>query len=131
MASAFSLLPEAPQMGMTDIKAKVVNPADVSKSVKLKFLIDSGAVYSVVPRKVLEKVGIKPRTTKTFSLADGKDIERQMGIAQFEYAGEITAGPVIFGEKGDAILMGATTLEGFGLVLDPIRRELRPIPLRM
>ena len=49
-----------------------------------------------------------------------------MGIAGFEYLGERTAAPVIFGEEGDAALMGATTLEGFGFVLDPFRRGQRP-----
>ena len=54
-----------------------------------------------------------------------------MGIAGFEYLGEITAAPVIFGEKGDAALMGATTVGGFGFVLDPFRRELRPMSMRL
>ena len=36
---------------------------------------------------------------------------------------------VIVGEPGDDPLLGATTLEGFGLVLDPFRRELRPMAL--
>jgi hypothetical protein len=36
---------------------------------------------------------------------------------------------VIFGEEGDSPLLGSTTLEGFGLILDPFRRELRPLPM--
>jgi hypothetical protein len=36
---------------------------------------------------------------------------------------------VIVGEPGDDPLLGATTLEGFGLVLDPFRWELRPTSL--
>jgi hypothetical protein len=54
-----------------------------------------------------------------------------MRIAGFECLGESTCAPVIFGEEGDASLMGATTLECFGFVLDPFRRELRPMSMRI
>ena len=39
--------------------------------------------------------------------------------------------PVIFGEPGDAVLLGVVALEILGLVFDPLRRELRPAVLRM
>jgi hypothetical protein len=37
--------------------------------------------------------------------------------------------PVIFGDKGDASLVGALTLDALGLMVDPLRRELRPLPM--
>ena len=118
-------------MGITTIHARVANPADVSRSAEVEFTVDSGAGYSLVPRTMLQSLGIEPHTTKRFYLANGESIEREMGIAVFEYINERTAAPVIFGEEGDAALMGATTLEGFGFVLDPFRRELRPMPMRL
>jgi clan AA aspartic protease len=118
-------------MGLTSITAKVSNPIRPAKSVDVEFLVDSGAVYSVVPRKVLKKLGIKPERTQRFFLADGEGIARQVGIAMFEYAGQRAAAHVIFGEENDSALMGATTLEGFGFVLDPFSRELRPMLMRM
>src|SRR5205823_6047163 len=118
-------------MGMTTIKARVFNPAESPKTVELTFTVDSGAGYSVVPENVLQELGIEPHTIKSFFLANGDEVRRKMGIAGFEYLGEITASPVIFGEEGDAALMGATTLEGFGFVLDPFRRELRPMSMRL
>ena len=36
---------------------------------------------------------------------------------------------MIFGEKGDSNLLGAFTLEALGLSLDPLRRELKPLPM--
>ena len=118
-------------MGITTIDARVFNPADPSRKVELKFTVDSGAGYSVVPATALQELGIKPHTTKRFYLANGDGIERRMGNAGFEYLDEIAHAPVIFGEEGDAALMGATTLEGFGFVLDPFRRELRPMSMRI
>ena len=76
-------------------------------------------------------MGIEPHTTKIILSGQRDEVRRKMGIAGFEYLGEITASPVIFGEEGDAALMGATTLEGFGYVLDPFRRELRPMSIRL
>ena len=114
-------------MGITTIDAKVYNPAARSHFTELKFTVDSGSGYSLVPRSVLQLLGIEPHTTKRFYLANGDAIERQMGIAGFEYLGEITAAPVIFGEDGDVALM----LECFGFVLHPFRRELHPMPMRI
>jgi clan AA aspartic protease len=118
-------------MGITTIEAKVFNPADSSKKVELRFTVDSGAGYSVIPEHVLRDLKIEPNRTQSFFLANGDEIKREMGVACFEYLEIITAAPVIFGREGDAALIGATTLEGFGFVLDPFRRELRPMSMRL
>ena len=39
------------------------------------------------------------------------------------------AAPVIFGEPGDSNLLGVVTLEALGYVLDPLKRELRALPM--
>jgi hypothetical protein len=36
---------------------------------------------------------------------------------------------VIFGEKDDSTLLGIVTLGALGLILDPFKRELRPLPM--
>ena len=116
-------------MGLTHVEATVTNPAHPRKSKKLSLLVDSSAVYSVVPKTVLSKLGLKPHSTKTFMLADGSEIKRKVGDAVFKLNGHQGASPVIFGEKGDSTLLGTVSLEALGLLLDPIRRELRPLPM--
>lgn len=116
-------------MGVTFVKVKVANPADPSRAVDEQFLVDSGAVYSLVPRTDLERIGIEPHSRRSFILANGEQVEREIGSAIFEYLGQRGDSLVIFGEEGDSPLLGATTLEGFGLVLDPFRRELKPLPM--
>ena len=118
-------------MGITAISARVSNPADRTRRAEVRFIVDSGAAYSVVPASILGQIGIEADMTKEFFLANGACIERRRGIAVFEYLGTITAASVIFGEEDDAPLMGVTTLEGFGFVLDPFKRELRPMPMRL
>jgi clan AA aspartic protease len=110
------------------LKVKVINPEHSKKMKECEFLVDSGAVYSVVPRGILKSLGIKPTSSEEFILADGEIIKRRMGNAYFEYQGKVRAAPVVFGDKG-IFLLGVTTIEAFGLILDPIRRELRPLPM--
>ena len=116
-------------MGLTHIEAIIVNPANPRKTKKLSLLVDSGAVYSVVPKTVLGQLGVKPHSTKTCKLADGSEIKRKVGDVVFKLNGHQGASPVIFGERGDSTLLGTVSLEALGLLLDPIRRELRPLPM--
>jgi clan AA aspartic protease len=116
-------------MGLTHVSATIINPANPRRAKKLTLLVDSGAVYSVVPKDVLRRLGVKPHSTKTFTLADGSEIIREVGDAIFKLDGQQGASPVIFGEKDDSRLLGTVSLEALGLLLDPIRRELRPLPL--
>lgn len=116
-------------MGLTALELEIGSPTNPDVTEKLEFLIDSGAVYSVVPTPILERLGIKPLAEQTFRLADGTKIVRKKGIALFKHGDRIGGADVIFGEEGDSLLLGAMTLESLGLSLDPLRRELKPLPL--
>lgn len=118
-------------MGMTFIEVLVKKSHDAKAGKLVKFLVDSGAVYSVVDAKVLKALGCKACRQKDFILADGTKISRKIGDAYFEYSGTGGAAPVVFGEKGDSNLLGATTLEAMELILDPFRRELRPMTMHL
>src|SRR5437867_7105383 len=116
-------------MGLTNQKLLVKESRRGRRKAAVNFLIDSGAVYSLVPSPTLKRLGIRPYRKVDFALADGTTINREVGDAYFEFRGDGGAAPVIFGEKGDEPLLGATTLESIGLVLDPFKRRL--IPMRM
>lgn len=116
-------------MGLVHVRARVANPARPKKTARVKFLVDSGAIYSVVPQATLRRLGIKPHGSRSFQLADGTQIKRQIGDAVFVIDGDRAASPVIFGEKGDSTLLGTVSLESLGLMLDPIRRVLKPLPM--
>ena len=118
-------------MGVTYLTLTVSNVSDPGKSRDLEFLIDSGAVYSLVPGGILAELGIRPQRSHVFSMVDGTPLRRDVGHALFSYAGIAAPAPVIFGEPGDEPLLGATTLEAMSLVLDPFKRELRPMALRI
>ena len=116
-------------MGLTVLSLDVANPANPAEREAVEFLVDSGAVYSFVPRHVLSRLGIEPHSRQRFRLADGSSIERDRGDALFFYKNQRGAAPVIFGEPEDATLLGAVTLESLGFVLDAVRRDLLPLPM--
>ena len=116
-------------MGLTYIRVRVANPSAPDTGEEVDCLVDSGAVYSLISSAILERLGLKSHSARTFVLANGERVERRLGTAVFEYQGRRGDSLVVFGEPGDHALIGATTLEGFGLILDPFRRELKPLPM--
>lgn len=116
-------------MGVTYLPISISHPGNPQKSTKLDFMVDSGAVYSVVPSPVLVQLGIKPDEERAFILANGQTMKRSIGIARFRYKDRTGGAPVVFGKKDDSTLLGATTLEAMGFVLDPFKRDLLPLPM--
>jgi clan AA aspartic protease len=119
----------ARHVGITFLDVEVGNPADPEKTLTVEFMVDSGAIYSVAPATVLDELGIKPISQEKFWLANGEKMIRHRGIAFFRYGDKVGGADVIFGETGDSNLLGATTLESLGLALDPLKRELKPMPM--
>jgi len=118
-------------VGLTHLSTEISNPAHPLRRARRKMLVDSGATYSIVDGRTLQRLGIRPTGTRTFILADGTEITRSTGAALFRFQGREGASTVVFGESGDAALLGVVTLEEIGLILDPIRRELRPMPMSL
>lgn len=118
-------------MGMTDITLTVANPQDPGKKTTVTFLVDSGASFTSLPTKVVKQLRITPKFEERFSLADATMIKRNIGNALVRWRDREVATPVILGERGDKPLLGAITLESLGVVLDPLKRTLRPADLRM
>ncbi len=116
-------------MGLTHVTASIINPANPKKKAKADFLVDSGAVYTVAPAHILKRLGIKPHSSRVFTLADGTQITRRLGDAIFAINVHRAASPLIFGEKGDSLLFGTVSLEALGFILDPMKRRLRPLPM--
>jgi predicted aspartyl protease len=118
-------------MGITVIDIEVANVADPGRTELVEFLVDSGATYSVVPVEVIERLRLQPLTEQTFRLANGEKTTRKKGGAIFKYGERIGTADVVFGEPGDSNLLGAFTLQALGLALDPLRRELRELPMML
>ena len=116
-------------MGLTYVDATVTGPT--GKSQVLELLVDSGTAYSLLPTKVWKALKLKPMETHTITLADGTHVDRQISECKIALNGVERHSPVILGKPGDEPLLGFLTLEVLGLVLDPFKRGLRPMKLRL
>ncbi len=112
-------------MGLLFIEGLVTGKG--RKTTTVQFLVDSGAIYSLLPENDWKTLGLKPKRKMTFTLADGTAVERSIAECHISLPqGEGTT-PVILGEAGDEALLGAVTLEILGLVLNPFQRTLQPM----
>ena len=89
-------------------------------------LVDTGSEYTWVPADVLTSLGVPPEHAQRFIVADGRQLERQVGIAIVHAAGAKAPDFVVFAEPGDVILLGARSLEGLNVRMDAQRKKLVP-----
>jgi len=118
-------------MDFTYVKVRVSNPLKVERFKDVDLLVDSGAVFTSIPREVLEELGLSPIDRERLRVYGGGIVERDVGWALVEYGGKRRVVPVIFGERGDAPVLGATSLEALGYQVDPVTKKLRPVELLM
>ena len=80
----------------------------------------------MIPGNILQQLGIRKVRKVSLVLADGRRAERDVGEAAVGVNGESVPCRVIFGESGDAVLLGLTVLEQLRLAVDPVQRRLIP-----
>ena len=115
-------------MGATFITVAVRNPHEPDRVWEGEFLIDTGAVDTLVPRQHLEAIGLVPEGNRVYGLADGNELRFDIAVARLEFMGEIVGGTVIFGGEAVEPLLGVTALESAGIEVDPHNETLNKLP---
>lgn len=115
-------------MGATYVDVTIRNPADPERYWTGKFLGDTGAFDSLVPRVRLDAIGLTPRGRREYVLADGKPIAMDITIAELEFEGEVVGGTIVYGDEGAEPLLGVTALESGGFEVDPRNEQLKRLP---
>jgi len=118
-------------MGIMYVEAKISRPDGRGRTMSLRLLVDTGALYSVLPIHAWRALELRPRDRADFSLADGSVITRDVSDCQFALHGKAAPSPVVLGEGDEVALLGAVTLESLGLMLNPLTREIRPMRLML
>jgi predicted aspartyl protease len=112
-------------VGTIRVDIEIENPARPGTPRKLdEVLVDTGAELSWVPADVLESLGIERYSRWQFRQADGTVLERWTGAAFIHVAGKRASDDVVFGHAGDLVLLGARTLEGLNLHVEPVTKML-------
>ena len=113
-------------MGTFYTGCRIENPVARKRSARLaKVLVDTGSEYTWAPENTLEKIGIgREKKDLEFVMANGKKITRSVGFAIIRLDKYFTIDEVVFAQPGDLSLLGARTLEGLNLTVDPRRKKL-------
>lgn len=112
-------------MGTFRTDVQIENPAAPGRRLTIPAaLVDTGSELTWVPAHELEALGIHRTKQLRFLLADGRVLERSVGVAIVHAAGTSTGDDVVFAEPGDSVLLGARSLEGLNVRVDPLRKQL-------
>jgi predicted aspartyl protease len=112
-------------MGSFRVEVEVTNMAQRHQSARLTgVLVDTGAELSWFPAVTLDALGVMREHTKLFRQATGEVVERWTGMVAVTVIGITVGDHVVFGESGDQTLLGARSLEGLNLMVDPVNRRL-------
>ena len=113
-------------MGTFYTKCKIENPSNRARSQVLeKLLVDTGSEFTWVSQKALVNIGIKQEKKDVgFVLAKGEQVTRSVGFAIVRIDKYFTIDEVVFAQPGDLMPLGARTLEGMNLTVEPQRRRL-------
>ena len=106
-----------------------IGATDAGPFAPVDALVDTGATYSLFPGRLLSQLGVMPHDRAEFILADGRTITRELAIVVMRIGHRTRPAVCIIGDDESHSLLGATTLELFGLAADPVNQRLVPTPL--
>ena len=114
-------------MGIFTVPATLRNPADADRRITLDLIVDTGAVYTMLPATVVEELGLETPRERRVMLASGEQVAYPVGIVNLGLHGEEWPTFFLEGPPGSLALLGAFTLEGFALAPDPVNKRLVPV----
>ena len=97
----------------------------------VRFLVDSGATYTLLPEQVWRSLGLEPTREMDFVLADGTTLRRSISECEIELPQGRGHTPVVLGKSRDEALLGVVTLEVLALVFNPFERTLQQMRVRL
>ena len=108
-----------------------ISSMDGQHSLDAEATVDTGAFYTTIPVRLLRQLGIEPKGSRRFLVADGRRVEMEYGQAWATIDRESEVTIVAFGQDDSPPLLGAYTLNGLALAVDPTSQRLIPANLIM
>ena len=103
-----------------------ISNMDGQQAREVEATVDTGASFTTLPSGLLRELGIEPTGKRGFLVADGRRIEMEYGEARATINGDRVTTIVVFGADEGPALLGAYTLEGLALAVDPEAQSLVP-----
>ena len=114
-------------MGTFTVHATISHPNEPSRRQELSLLVDTGAAYTVIPQPILEALGVRASGKRAVTLANGREEVWDLTYVVISLAGEQAPTPCLMAPHDGRTLLGAITLEQFGLGVDPLGKTLIPV----
>lgn len=114
-------------MGTFRVSVEIGDAAGISWET-VDALVDTGATYTTVASALLARLGVTPHARASFVLADGREIEQDIGQTWIRVGDRAVVTVVVFAPDDAPVLLGAYALEGLRLAADPVGRRLVPVP---
>lgn len=116
-------------VGYVRVRGTVANPSERGLKVELEFIVDTGAIYTVIPKSIADKLRLEETGRRRFKMADGNVVEYPISEAYITIEGEGVTSLVAIADEKTPVLLGVTTLELLGLKVDPVTGKLTPLEL--
>ena len=113
-------------MGTFFAEVQLASPARPDRRETVKLLVDSGSIYTWVSATLLRDLGVQPTERRRILTIEGRATERGAAEVLITLEGRTLHTLCLFGDPSDLEVLGAYTLEGFGLAIDPVQRRLIP-----
>lgn len=109
--------------------AGLSNPLDHDLKVNVEFLVDAGAIYTVISKGIVDRVKLKELGKRKFKTGSGV-VESPVAEGYMVIEGEgVTSLVAVSSDEEMPVLLGVTTLELLGLQVDPVTGKLKPLEL--
>jgi len=118
-------------VGYVRVKGVVANPLRRDVRVEVEFIADTGAIYTVIPRSIAEKLGLEITDRRRFRVASGDVVEYPVAEAYISVEGRGATSLVVVAPENVTPLLGVTTLELLGYQADYITGRLKPAELML
>ena len=92
----------------------------------MEAMVDTGAMFTVIPISVLERLRVTAFDTIPVRFANGQVERWRIGQVDAELDGRRRPILCLFGSEDAPPLIGAHTLEAFLLMVDPVEQRLVP-----
>jgi clan AA aspartic protease len=113
-------------MGLFNVEIEVL-PANGGTPRRQSVLVDTGASYLSLPREVLVSLGYQAIDRQRVVFATGQTAVWDVAEVRVRLEGRERTVLAFFAPEQAPRLLGAQTLETFGLGVDPRRKRLMPV----
>jgi len=110
------------------VRATLSHPEHVERAVTVDLVVDTGATYTLLPAEAVAALELATPYEQPAVLASGKQITYRVGEVRFRLGDEERVTVFFLGPLGSRALLGAVTLEQFGMAADPVNRRLIRVP---